>query len=259
MAQGDLAEAERAFIAARELFPGNADALQRLCELSFLRNQPRAALAQAEAEIELSRTFWGMLGCGLRWFETCCQIQAGDGEQPVNLPDKVNPRDDTQLFIMGLRLFSRGEYDGALVAFDTFEREYVNFEIQDSRLALGRAMVLAGRDEATARFLFEDIAANSLTRRHLARLSTLYLKMGEGNPAAAARQARPAFVEVMDKAGGDFHSRFWLFYDAYIYALIMEHAGDHSEAARGYQACIDANPHTDLARRSRAALSRAGE
>ena len=47
----------------------------------------------------------------------------------------------------------------------------------------------------------------------------------------------------------------WLFYDAYVYGRTMEIAGDRAEAARGYRACIEANPHTELAGRSRQRLA----
>ena len=51
-------------------------------------------------------------------------------------------------------------------------------------------------------------------------------------------------------------TRLWLFYDAYVYGCTMELAGDLAEAARGYRACIEANPHAELAARSRQRLQR---
>ena len=47
----------------------------------------------------------------------------------------------------------------------------------------------------------------------------------------------------------------WLFYDAYVYGRTMEMAGDRDEAARGYRACIEVNPYTGLAGRSRQRLA----
>ncbi len=49
-------------------------------------------------------------------------------------------------------------------------------------------------------------------------------------------------------------TRFWLFYDAYVFARTMDLAGDSGGAARGYRACVEANPHTELAERSRQRL-----
>jgi hypothetical protein len=39
----------------------------------------------------------------------------------------------------------------------------------------------------------------------------------------------------------------------------MELAGDRAEAARAYRTCVEANPHTGLAQRSRQRLAALGQ
>jgi len=68
--------------------------------------------------------------------------------------------------------------------------------------------------------------------------------------------ARPAFEKLLRLSKGDFETRLWLFYDAYIYGKTMELCGNREEAVRGYRECINANPHTDLAQKSTASLQR---
>lgn len=61
--------------------------------------------------------------------------------------------------------------------------------------------------------------------------------------------AKEGFEEVLKMSGGDFFTKFWLFYDAFIYGKTMEIIGNQTEALRGYKECIKANSYTDLAKR----------
>ncbi|HEX7501869.1 MAG TPA: hypothetical protein VF451_00495, partial [Acidobacteriota bacterium] len=89
---------------------------------------------------------------------------------------------------------------------------------------------------------------------HLAELSDCFYLCRDGHGDEAAKMARMAFDNLARTARGDFMTRLWLFYDAYVFARTMELAGDISEAVRGYRACIEANPYTELAERSRQRL-----
>ena len=110
-----------------------------------------------------------------------------------------------------------------------------------------------------AKFLFDDISRNSLEYGPLAELSSCYCLARVGGAAEAGRSARQAFARLQERARGDFMTRLWLFYDAYVYGRIMDEAGDRAEAARGFRACIAANPHTELAARARRRLGQAAE
>jgi hypothetical protein len=68
--------------------------------------------------------------------------------------------------------------------------------------------------------------------------------------------AKPAFETLLKLARGDFETKLWLFYDAYMYGKTMELCGNKTEAIRGFRECIKANPHTDLAQKSIASLQR---
>jgi len=122
------------------------------------------------------------------------------------------------------------------------------------RLLLGRALLLDRTAPERAKFLFEDIFRNSLEYGHLAEISHGYLLARKGTNAEMQEAVREAFMRLQERARGDFMTRLWLFYDAYIYGRTMDLAGDRGEALRGYRACIAANPHTELAERSRQRL-----
>ena len=128
-------------------------------------------------------------------------------------------------------------------------------DLRELRLLLGRALLLNSADFPRAKFLFDDIFRNSLDFGHLAEVSTWFLMARDGKTAEVRQNAREAFARLLENARGDFMTRLWLFYDAYVYGRTMEMTGDRFEAERGYRACIDANPYTELAARSRLRLS----
>ena len=78
----------------------------------------------------------------------------------------------------------------------------------------------------------------------------------DGDITQAEINAKAAFTNILKKAKGDFDTRLWLFYDAYIYGETMMMCGNEEEAKHGYQKCIDANPFTGLAKQAKEKLRR---
>ena len=154
----------------------------------------------------------------------------------------------------------RGNYAAALAVLRALERQPLGaVDLRELRLLLGRALLLSGADLPRARFLFDDIARNSLEYGPLAEVSAGYLLARKGETREAGLAARAAFDRLRQQARGDVMARLWLFYDAYVYGLTMDLVGDRVEAARGYRDCIEANPDTELAGRSRRRLGESTE
>jgi tetratricopeptide (TPR) repeat protein len=149
----------------------------------------------------------------------------------------------------------QGKHAAALAILQELEKRPLGVvDLRELRLLLARALLLDLTDNKRAKFFFDDIFRNSLVYGHLAEMSSFYFLAQGGRAGEAGRSALPAFDRLINRARGDFMTRLWLFYDAYVYGRTMEMAGDRAEAARGYRACIDANPYTDLAARSRQRL-----
>jgi hypothetical protein len=240
-----------------ESYPGNNDASERLCEMDMLRNDPQAALLRLAGAVSDSSEFWGFSSFGVQLFKGYVFLhmgmfsKAGDEFEKirVNLPGLATMCQATN------DLF-KGDYGAALAAARGLEKKPLEtVDLRELRLLLGRALLLDYTDYKRARFLFDDIFRNSLESGHLAEISTCYLLAREGRTAEARQNASEAFTRLQARARGDFMTRLWLFYDAYVYGLTMELAGDRAEAARGHRACIEANPHTELAARSRRRLA----
>lgn len=256
---GEYEKGELALRKALELYPYNDDAVQRICEINFLKGKPLSAIQNAEKDFPLNQSFWGMGTSGKALFKSYCYLQAGYFEKAdFALPIVVSRNNDIQA-LKGLVKFFKGDYKGALTYLEEFEKKGLsNITVQEYRLFLGRAMVLTNKDKELerAKHYFTDIAQYSRTRGHLAEMSAAYFQISENNLRGATILAGDTFDNLLILSKGDFETRFWFFYDAYLYGKIMDMAGNKTEAFRGYQASIDANPHTHLAARSKEVLKR---
>jgi len=258
---GRYKEGEEDLLKAIEIHPGNNDPVHRICEMEFLRGNPFKAIEKVENEYPRAKNFWG-LGRGHLLFKSYCYIQAGKFEEArVYFPQIVDRahRESTKCF-EGITEIFKGNYQKAFSLLEIFEKEFIYIlTVLELRLIISRARILAEKGLARSRFYFDDIFKFSKTKKHLAAISAAYFRAKEGKRSEAQELAKPAFETLLKLAKGDFETKLWLFYDAYIYGKTMELCGNKKEAIHGYRECIKANPHTDLAQKSTASLQRLNE
>ena len=257
MGLGRYAEGEMSLLQALRAYPGNNDANERLCEMDVLKGDPNAALRRLQETFADSSKFWGFQTFGVSLFKSCVYLQQGmNGRASDEIAKLKVLVPDIARYGQAMGHLFQGDYAAALNAARELEKWPLGaLDLRDLRLLLARALLLDFSGEPRARFLFEDIFRNSLEYGHLAEISTCYFLARSGRTTEAAKAAREAFIRLQARARGDFMARMWLFYDAYVYGRTMEMAGDRDEAARGYRACIEANPYTELAGRSRQRLA----
>lgn len=255
---GDYGEGEKSLLRGLEMSAANNDASERLCELEMLRGDAPAALRRLESGRADSSQFWGFTSFGVHLFKGYLYLGSGLFGQAEAEFDRVRKQvEDVGAQGMATCELFRGNYSAALAALRGLEKLPLgNVDLRELRLLLGRALLLADSDLPRAEFLFDDISRNSLEHGHLAEVSACYLLARQGRAAEAGRTAREAFAKLRQRARGDFMTRLWLFYDAYVYGRTMELVGDLAEARRGYQASTAANPQAELAERSRQRLGR---
>jgi tRNA A-37 threonylcarbamoyl transferase component Bud32 len=261
--QGDLEiglgrypEGERSLLRSLSMYAGNNDAHERLCEMDVLKGDANAALRRLADTFADTSKFWGFHSFGVSLFKIYIFLHQGMFSKAADEIERL------KLILPGLAAYCqatgdvfRGNYSAARAVALQLEREPLEtVDLRELRLLLARALLLDLTDEERARFLFEDIFRNSLEYGHLAEISTWYLLAREGKTAEAHQGVSEAFAKQLTRARGDFMTRLWLFYDAYVYGRTMELNGDRAEAARGYRTCVEANPHTELAARSRQRL-----
>jgi tRNA A-37 threonylcarbamoyl transferase component Bud32/tetratricopeptide (TPR) repeat protein len=257
---GKYAAGEETLKKALDFYPGNSDAKQRLCEIDFLKGDPLASLNKSATLYSEGQNVWGFSSFGTQLFKSFVFLQAGLFSQAAAEIEKImRINQSVASFSRPLVSFFKGEYAAALGQWRELEnRPLGTVDLRELRLMIGRAMLLNGSDPARARFLFADISRNSLAYGHLAELSDCFYLYRDGHGDEVAERARMAFDRLARTARGDFMTRLWLFYDAYVFARTMELAGDSGGAVRGYRACVEANPHTELAERSRQRLRQLG-
>ncbi len=261
--QGDLlvglgryADGEASLLEALREYPGNNDANERLCEMEVLKGDADAALSRLEETFADSSKFWGFQAFGVSLFRAYVSLHQGRFGRAADEIAKL------RLTVPGVadlcqaaRDLFQGDYPSALAGLRRLERQPLDvLDLREFRLLLARALLLDLSDEDRSRFLFDDLLRNSLEYGHLAEISSCYFLARAGRAGEAARSAREAFARLQERARGEFMARTWLFYDAYVYGRTLELAGDWVGAARGYRACIAANPQTELAERSRQRL-----
>ena len=255
---GKYKEGEEDLLKAIEIHPGNDDPIHRLCEIEFLKGNPLKAIEKMETEYPHAKNFWG-LGSGHLLFKSYCYLHVGKFEEADVFYSQIVDRahQESARCFKGMGEIFKGNYQAAFSDLEVFEKKFVYIlTVLELRLLISRARLLAEKGLAQAQFYFEDILEFSKTKKHLAAISAAYLRARDGNTSEAEPMVRSAFEKLLQLSKGDFETRLWLFYDAYIYGKAMELCGNIPEAVRGYRECINANPYTDLAGKSIISLQR---
>jgi len=270
---GEYRKGRQNLLKALTYYPHNTDARQRICDSHFLAGDLKETFATLSEARMTGNKFWG-ISLGLEIYRFYCDLHSGDFmrardffETRANL-DLV-PKRVTNGILQSVFQIFRGKYSTALARLESLQGENLEvFTIEEYRLILARALLLKklhsgnldSRREKRLAFYFRDIFHNSHFHKTMAAVSHFLVQSKESSgtpdaPGCRKRLAR-AFSQSIINSRGDFTSRFWLFYDAYIYGRAMEHLGDIGQAARGYRICSESNPYTALARDARTRLER---
>jgi serine/threonine protein kinase/tetratricopeptide (TPR) repeat protein len=239
-------------------FPRNNDAFQRLLEIVFFEKGPLPTIETMERSFSQSQNLFGLGELGYNLFLGYLHLAAGQMEKSKEYFERIFQEYEPTArdALSGIWEMFRGNYPQAYQFLSQGETKLPGFfDIREYRLFLARSMILAQRDLGRARWILEDLAKFSLRQSHMTEISLCFLLAREGKLNEVRDRISPAFEKLKKIAAGDFETRIWFWYDAFIYARTMELLGNHGEARKGYQACLDANPHTALALESRKALT----
>jgi len=258
VSMGDLKKGENTLKQSVALYPFNNDSLQRLAEIEFLRNKPLLAIQKLGEGPTITR-FSG-IPHGYYIFKMYCYLQMGDffkaGEAISNYSES---RGSGSALYKSVYHLLKGDYHKTLKILKKYENKRVSpFTLAEFRLHYARVLLLTEQNLKRAKFYFDDISLYSLGSSHLTKVSKGYLLALNGKKNDALKVLKPAFEKLIKHSTVDLITKFWFFYDAYIYARTMEILGDKKEAIRGYMLCVEANPYTELSARSKNALRKRG-
>ncbi|MBN1197264.1 MAG: serine/threonine protein kinase [Candidatus Aminicenantes bacterium] len=244
--RGRYANGRRLLRRALDLYPENNDAAHRLLEAVFIESGPEKALSLMDGELEKYGYFWG-LAFGREFFRGLCLLQKGDFASARLFSGRVQQEEPRNAELLrSLIGLMRGEPIAGKLPRNNRDMSLL-YTWEEYRLLEGRAHLLAGDTNGRGEFCFLDVHNNSRLRRHLAAMSMAWYILKDNRADEAERMARSAFANLQERIRGDLETRFWWFYDAWVFGRIMDELGQFKEALRGYRACITANPHTYLA------------
>ncbi len=262
----DYKNAEKSFQKSVFFYPLNSDAIQKLCEIEFLKGNLKKALDLSEKKYKDIGDFWGLTHViGKNLFSYYINLQEGKFFNAQEIAKKMNVKDGQKKIMRGVvKLFS-GEYLSSLsILSELLGRDPSSFTIAEYRLffsrsaftydILGLSGIKNGKDLVDlASFYVEDLYINSPYKRKFAAMSYAYVLLKRGELEEAIKLAKETMDFLEKEKKTSFRTRLWLFYDSFLYGVIMERIGDKKEALRGYRESIKANPRTQLAK---VALSR---
>jgi tetratricopeptide (TPR) repeat protein len=252
-------ESRKSFGQALYHFPRNNDAMKGLLEVEFFEKGAPAAIALFERAYSQGKNFFGLGDSGNYLFLGYAHLAAGQAEKAREYFEKIYQGHfpDSRETLQGILEMFAGNYKQAVRHLVQAESKVPGFfDIRELRLLLARALVLADYDPVRARWILEDLAKFSLRQGHMTEISLCHLLAREGKLAEARARVGPAFAKLRQVAAGDFETRLWLWYDAFVYARTMELLGNPAGARDGYAACVESNPHTALATEARQALAK---
>ncbi len=179
---GRYRDGEKSLLRAMDLYPGNNDASERLCEMDMLQGDPQAALLRLAGMYADSSEFWGFSSFGVQLFKGYVFLHMGMFSKAGDEFEKIR----VQPAQPGANVPGRWTTCSRATMPPPWPRRAGWKEAPGSRRP-ARAQAAAGPGPAAerhglgrARFLFDDIFRNSLEFGHLAELSTWYLLAREG-------------------------------------------------------------------------------
>jgi serine/threonine protein kinase/tetratricopeptide (TPR) repeat protein len=249
VASAEYHQGEHTLRQALHLYPYNMHAIRRIAEIKFLNSQPMEAL-QTIDKMMVNVSLSNEERANYYLFKVYCHLQVGNFAKAAALLKKSNR-------YPGMIEVFKGNYQEAfrlLKAVDVGQKK--SFDIHAYRLLFARVCLLSGSELERAKFYFNDLFKFSLRFRQLAAVSVSYFLAKEGQPNEARLLAQNAFEKLLKISKGDVETRVWFFYDAYIYGKTMDILGNRKEALRGYRTSISANPHPELAQKSKIELKK---
>ena len=267
MEVGEFDRARKSFRKSIYYDDKKSDSVQKLCEIEFLKGDYKKALFISEREYKNLGDFWGLSHMvGKTLFRFYVNLQQGEffkANENIGVNYFIKDRGK---ILKGIISLFKGNYNHSLkLFFEILDKKTSPFTILEFRLLFARTAILYNiltdkrieEDKEIIKlteFYIKDIYMNSNYKKELSALSESYFLVRNGDKKQAENIAKEYYVKLLKSSNIDFETKFWFFYDSFIYGKTMEIIGNKKEAIRGYRECIKANPFTNLAKRARMAL-----
>ncbi len=254
--KGNYESGESSLKKGLKYYPLNPRIEGKMSEISFLKGYPLKSIEIQEELFSNSEHFWG-LSNGTKLFKTFMYLSAGLHTKADEFTAKIIRNSKKMEFsLLPLNHLFKGKLDDAekLIEIGLKNRmaEMTNVSF---RLLCSRIYIINNSNLKRAKLFLNDILKYSIRDNHLAELSLAYLLAKDNKLKEAEKMAELSLLKVQKQSRGDFSTKFWLFYEYYIYGRIMELVNNEAKAVVGYQNCIKETPNSYLAKLSELRLS----
>ena len=244
----------------------NVDTAQKLCEIEFIRGCYKKCLNLSENKYKDIINFWGLLEFGNRLFRFYLYTQIGNLEETKILinEEDIHASPTTKTILSSIYYLIIGKYKMSFVFIKKlFNKNQTPLTVIEYRLLLSRIIILNKifKNEIKneifklIKFYLNDIFLNSKFKRHFAGISYAYTLALQNKLEDSRYILKKSFELIKEFTKIDFKTKYWSFYDYFIYAKTMELLKNKKQAIIGYKLSIKANPHTHLAIYSRIRIS----
>ncbi|MEN8222053.1 MAG: protein kinase [Acidobacteriota bacterium] len=264
MSSGHYSDAEKYFEISKKIIPENYDPDQKIAELYFLSGRNNKLWDKLEKKSTEFSKFFGLGEFGIKLFKIYVHLNSGEFRVASDLSGSYKKAEN---FLKGMIFLFKGDYRSSLSeTLKLIGARTTPFTLSEARLLYSRSVLLNyifnkkgdsvdSEDLKLAEFYLNDLAVNSLLDGHLARISRAYFMALKGDTRNAVEYADETLEKLLMDSKGDMFTKLWLFYDAFIYAKIMERTGNSEKAIEGYKISFRSNPYTDLAENAREKLN----
>jgi len=259
--QGKYDIAIKSFKKSLTYFNKNSDSVQKLCEIEYLRGNYDRSLKLAEGIYKDLVNFWGLSSFGKKLFRFYINLQTGNFEEakiiiqkPIDVIQTFNKRITPLISIYEL---IRGYYNKSLKEIlKLLKKNQTPFTVIEYRMLLSRVVILNeifNKDfnnkklYELVKFYLKDIYFKSIFKNNLAGISYAYTLVKDNKKKDALFILKKTFKVIDEKRVFNFETRYWNFYDYFIYAKSMELLKNYKEAVKGYELSIKSNPYTHIA------------
>ncbi len=223
----------KSFNKGLKFYKYNTMIIQKLIELSFLRGRINESIDMLEKRFSDYKFFW-RLADGTKLFKFYFYLSNGSFIKAKIIGLKfIKTNKIVKKYLDSIYDFIRADFENSLNNLKELKNNKIcMFTVEEYKLLLARNLLMKNENDESYD-IFRDFYANSINHKNEGGISYSYLLYLKGFKKESENIARRCFSNLLRKSNGDFKTKFWLFYDSYIYTKLMKLLNNREEYKRG--------------------------
>jgi len=211
----------------------NTMIVQKLIELPFLRGRINKSIDMLEKRFSDYKFFW-RLKDGTKLFKFYSYLSNGSFAKAKIIGLKfVKTNMFVKKYLDSMYDFFKTDFEKSLTKLKEIKDSKIClFTIEEYKLLLARNLLIKNEIDKSYT-IFRDFYANSINHKNEGGIGYSYVLFLKGYKKEAENIAKRCFSNLIKKSNGDFKTKFWLFYDSYVYTKLMKLLNNREEYKRG--------------------------